>query len=205
MEIKSYEKFRTVEEWSAWCFSHGAFNVAKKCPRCNNLISVETGYHDLGIALIRHLDECGGYSATQKDLYGNPLLLKAEVKRPMGKIPESRISRGVSNILKPMKLGANGEALAIGTRMKFRVTKEHVESETGLISVPVTYGSGLEGNFPFNKTTTTMFVDLLGDDSLEWVGATYEAVVVPTKNVSTGQPTLGWSVLRETITQAKKK
>jgi hypothetical protein len=115
------------------------------------------------------------------------------------KIPKESLA-GVSNILKPAKLG-----LGIGDRQTFEVVKPHVVGQQGLLSLPVKYGNGQEGNFPLNKTHTTMFVEKLGDDSDDWVGATFEAVVVPQNNPQSKTQVLAWSVVRDSITFMRRK
>lgn len=111
----------------------------------------------------------------------------------MPKIPKEALA-GVSNILKPAKLG-----LKVGDRETFKVAKPHTTGTGGLYSLPVSYGRGIEGNFPLNKTHTTMFVEVLGENSDDWVGASFEAFVIPQNNPQSKAQVLSWSVVRDSI------
>jgi hypothetical protein len=122
--------------------------------------------------------------------------------RSTPKIPKDAIS----NILKPVSLG-----LAVGSKAGFRITAPHKANAGGtsgtLYSIPVrtSAGSGGEGDFPLNKTHMAMFIEKLGDDSDVWVGANYDAFVVPQNNPQSKQLVLSRAVVKDTITAPKSK
>jgi len=101
-------------------------------------------------------------------------------------------------ILKPTKLNATA-----GDKYTFTITGPHQTREVDgrlIYSVPVrtslpTYPEGI---FPLNKTSLRTLVQQLGDNSDEWLNAQIEALVVPSRNPRTNEPTLSFSIVKVT-------
>jgi len=108
-------------------------------------------------------------------------------------------------ILKPSKIQAEA-----GNRYTFTITGPHTTKEVDgrlIYSVPVrtSLPAYPEGIFPLNKTSLRTLVQQLGDNSDEWVGASIEALVVPSRNPRTNEPTLSFSIVKVARQQTKLK
>jgi len=111
------------------------------------------------------------------------------VTKDMPQIPKDELG---GRILKPARM-----ELKAGDKLTFTITGAHStrEFENRLIySLPVKGADGVEAIFPLNKTNLAVLVKHLGDNSDTWPGATFDALVVPSRNPRTGESTLSWSV-----------
>ena len=95
------------------------------------------------------------------------------------------------NVIKPALLN-----MGIGDKAKIEVTGVHLDNN-GLISLPAkatAKGKTIEGHFPLNTGNYRKVAEVLGDNSDDYVGATFEAVCIPRNNPQTQQEVLSWSI-----------
>lgn len=121
----------------------------------------------------------------------------------MPEIPQEALATG-SKFLKPATMN-----LKVGARVHFTISAPHVESAgTGqqsgktLRSLPVSYQEGKdrrEGSFPLNKTNMSYIAKALGNNSDTWVGASFDAIVLPQNNPNTSQQVLSWTIEIDSI------
>jgi hypothetical protein len=109
------------------------------------------------------------------------------------------IPLGAGNTLKPSTMN-----LRIGDRASFEITGTHtvtVLKGAELISIPVrTVGGSWKGSFPLNLTNRRILAEKLGKNSDTYIGAQFDAIVVPQRNPNTNEQVLSWNIDRESIT-----
>lgn len=103
----------------------------------------------------------------------------------------------MSEFFKPEDLG-----LKLGNRKTFLITGAHDQTllnQKDVFSIPVEL-DGKGGKVNLGKTMAKAFVKALGtSDTDKWVGAKYDAIVVPVNNPTTGKQTLSWAIDTEAI------
>lgn len=102
------------------------------------------------------------------------------------------------DIVKPSSFKAE---LDSGDIVAVEMTGVHIDN-TGMISIPatVTYNEEvINSNFPLNTGNLRKLKAVLGDDSDAYVGATFNAVVIPRNNPQTKQEVLSWTIKEKTI------
>src|SRR6266566_3710976 len=141
-----------------------------------------------------------------------------EVKLTKMKIPQSVTSGGATKSGLSFIKATQIEGLKHGQTIDFGITGD-VEVSGGqprpdgtptnqLYSVPVKgrYGkTDLLGQYSLNKTALKILVDRLGDETEEWVGATFTSMALPTRNPQTNAQTTTLSILAESVKGAKSK
>lgn|SRR6266566_1266928 len=134
------------------------------------------------------------------------------------KIPQSVTSGGATKSGLSFIKATQIEGLKHGQTIDFGITGD-VEVSGGqprpdgtptnqLYSVPVKgrYGkTDLLGQYSLNKTALKILVDRLGDETEEWVGATFTSMALPTRNPQTNAQTTTLSILAESVKGAKSK
>jgi hypothetical protein len=103
----------------------------------------------------------------------------------------------MSEFFKPDDLG-----LKLGGRKTFEIIGGHDQTllnQKDVFSLPVKL-DGKEGKVNLGKTMAKEFVKKLGtSDTDKWIGAKYDAIVVPVNNPTTGKQTLSWAIDTEAI------
>lgn len=97
------------------------------------------------------------------------------------------------NIVKPASFK---NEMSIGDKVHVEMTDVHIDNNN-LISIPVkaTYNDEtLESNFPLNTGNLRKLKAVLGDNSDNYVGATFNAVCIPRNNPQTNTEVLSWSI-----------
>ena len=120
-----------------------------------------------------------------------------EVKTSMKIAKEILESAG--NFIKP---SAQEPPLKLGSVHAFSIA-EDVQQNGNLYSVPVTWAKG-SGSYSLNKTALKTIAKVLGDETKEWIGGTFDSMVVPQRNPQTGAQVLSFTVLADSIKSKKK-
>ena len=169
------------------------------CPRCKN---PKPYYFNIGFTndggmekfISNHIQRHRNHS-TQKDLYMNDVDISTEVKTSM-KI-EKEILESVGSFIKP---GNFQPPLPLGATVTFNIVGD-VTKNGALYSVPVKHKSG-EGNYSLNRTSLKALATALTDDTANWIGCSFNSMVVPQRNPQTNQQVMSFTILTESI---KKK
>ena len=134
------------------------------------------------------------------------------------KIPQSVTSGGATKSGLSFIKATQIEGLKHGQTIDFGITGD-VEVSGGqprpdgtptnqLYSVPVKgrYAkTDLIGQYSLNKTALKILVDRLGDETEEWIGATFTSMALPTRNPQTNAQTTTLSILAESVKSSKSK
>ena len=109
------------------------------------------------------------------------------------------ILESAGNFIKP---SAQEPPLKLGSVHAFSIA-EDVQQNGNLYSVPVTWAKG-SGSYSLNKTALKTIAKVLGDETKEWIGGTFDSMVVPQRNPQTGAQVLSFTVLADSIKSKKK-
>ena len=138
-----------------------------------------------------HINRHRGISR-QTDLLGKDVDDSTEVKTSMKIAKEILESAG--NFIKP---SAQEPPLKLGSIHPFTITAD-VQNNGNLYSVPVRWSKG-EGSYSLNKTALKTMAKVLGDETKDWIGSSYDSMVVPQRNPQTEAQVLSFTILSDSI------
>lgn len=119
----------------------------------------------------------------------------------MYKVPEisKEMLESTSQVIKPADLG-----LVEGDKHRFRIASGHKTNAAGLMSIKVAEKVGEKDHFGLNKTNFRTLAKALGQtNSDDWIGASFDALVVTVNNPQTKSQVLSWKILENTIKPKK--